>query len=266
MKTESKNTELIRLNKFLADHGICSRRKADELIDNGQVQINGRKVFELGIKINPDSDQVKVNGKLVLVKPELVYFVFNKPRNVVTSTADPQGRPTVLDYFTKVKKRIYPVGRLDWDSEGLLLITNDGDFANEIASPASNIPKTYHAKLDGIPTDAKLEKLTNGVSIIGGKVRATRIKRLKKGTDKKEWIEITITEGKNRQVRKMFEKIGFDVVKLRRVAIGDLRLGNLKAGEFRPLSRKDLENLFGMRRTKKPRPESHKKEIQRSKD
>lgn len=262
MTDNSNKSELVRLNKFLADHGIASRRKADEMIDEGLVQINGRKVFELGLKINPETDQVKVKGKLIVSKPELVYFVFNKPKNVVTSTTDPQGRPTVIDYFSKVKKRIYPVGRLDWDTEGLLLITNDGDFANEIASPASNIPKTYHAKLDGIPTDAKLEKLTNGVSIIGGKVRATRIKRLKKGTDKKEWIEITITEGKNRQVRKMFEKIGFDVVKLRRIAIGDLKLGNLKPGDYRPLQRKDLENLFGMRRTKKPRQESHKKEIQ----
>lgn len=242
-KNDDKPT-LVRLNKYLADHGIASRRKADEMIDEGRVQVNGRKVFELGIKINPEKDKVKVGGKLVGPKPQPLYFVFNKPKSVVTSTSDPQGRPTVMDFFKKVKKRIFPVGRLDWDSEGLLLMTNDGDFANEIANPTSNISKTYHAKLDGVPTDAKLEKLKKGVSIVGGRVRATQIKRLKKGSDKKDWIQITITEGKNRQVRKMFEKIGFDVVKLKRVSIGNLKLANLKPGEYRPLNRKDLEKLF----------------------
>lgn len=234
----------IRLNKFLADHGIASRRKADELIDQGQVMVNGRKVFELGLKIQPDTDQVKVNGRLVHIKPQPLYFIFNKPKNVVTSTVDPQGRPTVLDYFTKVKSRLFPVGRLDWDSEGLLLLTNDGDFSNEITSPSSEIPKTYHAKLDGLVTDERLEKLKKGVSIIGGKVRALEVKRLKKGTDKKDWVQITIMEGKNRQVRKMFEKIGYDVVKLRRVSIGQLKLGTLKPGEYRPLTQKDLLMLF----------------------
>lgn len=241
----------IRLNKYLADHGIASRRKADELIDEGRVQVNGRKVFELGIKIDPSVDKVKVSGKIVGAKPQLLYFIFNKPKNVVTTTNDPLGRPVVLDFFKKIKKRIFPVGRLDWDTEGLLLLTNDGDFANEITSPSSNISKTYHAKLDGIPTDAKLDKLRRGVSIVGGKVRAVHIKRLKKGTDKKDWIEITINEGKNKQVKKMFEKIGFSVVKLKRVSIGELKLTTLKTGEFRPLTEKDLEKLFAKPKIKK---------------
>lgn len=246
--TDNKPT-FVRLNKYLADHGVASRRKADEMIDEGRVQVNGRKVFEMGLKINPETDKIKVSGKLVGAKPQPLYFIFNKPKSVVTSTSDPQGRPTVLDYFKRIKKRIFPVGRLDWDTEGLLLMTNDGDFANEITSPSSDIPKTYHAKLNGIPTDAKLEKLTKGVSIIGGRVRATHVKRLKKGSAKKDWIAITITEGKNRQVRRMFEKIGFDVVKLKRVAIGELKLATLKSGEYRPLTRKDLEKLF----SKKPK-------------
>ncbi|MCB0377119.1 MAG: rRNA pseudouridine synthase [Bdellovibrionales bacterium] len=240
-----EQTNLIRLNKYLADHGIASRRKADEMIDEGLVQVNGRTVYELGVKIDPDKDKVKVKGKLVMAKPQLVYFVFNKPKNVVTSTADPQGRPVVLDYFKKVKKRIFPVGRLDWDTEGLLLMTNDGDFANEIAHPSSKVPKTYHAKLDGIPNDEKLQKLTKGVSIVGGKVKALKVKKLSsRGSDKKAWIEITITEGKNRQVKKMFEKIGFSVVKLKRVSIGSLKLAGLKPGDYRPMTQKDLENLF----------------------
>lgn len=245
----NEGSSLIRLNKYLADHGIASRRKADEMIDEGRVTVNGRKVFELGIKINPKKDQVKVGGKIVGAKPQSVYFVFNKPKSVVTSTTDPQGRPTVLDFFKRIRKRIFPVGRLDWDTEGLLLMTNDGDFSNEVANPKSKIPKTYHAKLDGLITQAKMEKLRRGVSIVGGRVNATHIKKLKKGTDKKDWVEITITEGKNRQVRKMFEKVGLDVEKLKRVSIGQLKLGALKSGDYRPLNRKDLEKLFA-----KPKP------------
>lgn len=245
-------SKLVRLNKFLADHGVASRRKADELIDEGRVEVNGRKVFELGVKVDPSKDRVKVSGKLVSVKPQPVYFVFNKPRSVVTSTADPQGRPIVLDYFKRIKYRIFPVGRLDWDTEGLLLMTNDGDFANEIANPKSNITKTYHAKLNDLITREKMDKLLKGVSIIGGKVKAVHIKKLKKGSERKDWVEITITEGKNRQVRKMFEKIGYDVEKLKRVSIGQLKLGSLKSGDYRPLTHKDLEKLFAKRAEKKP--------------
>ncbi len=250
---KSNNSSEIRLNKFLADHGVASRRKADELIDEGRVQVNGRTVYEFGIKINPETDKVKVGGKLVGVKPQPLYFIFNKPRSVVTSTSDPQGRPTVVDYFKKIKKRIFPVGRLDWDTEGLLLITNDGDFSNEIASPSSKIPKTYHAKLNGLITDAKIEKLKRGVSIVGGKVRAVHLKKLKKGSDKKDWVEITIMEGKNRQVKKMFEKVGLDVEKLKRVAIGQLKLGSLKTGDYRPINRKDLEKIFSLKKKAKPK-------------
>lgn len=246
MSTQSSQ---IRLNKFLADHGVASRRKADELIDEGRVQVNGRVVYELGVKINPEKDKVKVSGKLIGLKPQPLYFVFNKPRSVVTTTSDPQGRPIVLDFFKRIKDRIFPVGRLDWDTEGLLLLTNDGDFANEISSPESKISKTYHAKLDGLITDVKMEKLRRGVSIVGGKVRAIHIKTLKKGSDRKDWVEITILEGKNRQVKKMFEKVGLDVEKLKRVAIGQLKLGSLKSGDYRPLNRKDLEKLFSKRPT-----------------
>ena len=244
MKTKKPNPELLRLNKYLAGQGVASRRKADELIEKGKVQINGRKIFEPGLKINPKTDKVKVNGKSLGTEIQPVYFIFNKPKNVVTSTSDPEGRPTVLDFFKKIRKRVFPVGRLDWGTEGLLLITNDGDFAWKVTNPKSKIPRTYHAKLDGQVPESKLEKLKKGVSIVGGRVRATHIKHLGKKSDKKDWIQITITEGKNRQVRKMFQKIGFDVVKLKRVAIGQLKLSGLKPGDYRPMNQKDLKKLF----------------------
>ena len=252
MKRKKTNPELLRLNKYLASQGIASRRKADQIIEEGKIQINGRRVFEPGLKINPETDRVKVNGKSLGTKPQLVYFIFNKPRNVVTSTSDPKGRPTVLDFFKKIRKRVFPVGRLDWGTEGLLLITNDGDFSWKITNPRSEIQKTYHAKLDGQVTRAKLEKLKKGVSIVGGKVRATHIKHIKKKSDKKDWVQITITEGKNRQVRKMFQKIGFDVVKLKRTAIGQLRLSGLKPGEYRTMDQKDIEKLLRPKQERVP--------------
>ena len=243
MKKTKPQNKLLRLNKYLADQGVASRRKADELIRDSQVHVNGNLVTELGTKVNPEKDHVKVRGKRIGPRPKRISFIFNKPKNVLTSTSDSQGRPVVLDYFKKVGVRLFPVGRLDWGSEGLLILTNDGDLSWKITNPGSKIPKTYHAKLDGLVPKEKLEKLKKGVSIVGGKVKAVDVKHIKKKSDKKDWVQITINEGKNRQVRKMFEKIGFDVVKLRRVAIGQLKLSGLKSGEFRTLEQKDLEKL-----------------------
>lgn len=235
----------VRLNKYLADCGVASRRKADEIIEAGAVTVNGRKVFELGIKVDPKTDKVICNGKPVTSPHRMVYYALNKPKSVVTSNSDPQGRPTVLDFFPKEKLRIFPVGRLDWDSEGLLLMTNDGDFANEIMHPQSKITKTYHVKLSGIPTEAQIEKLMRGVSIVGGKVAAIALRKLaEKTTETKGWMEIVIAEGKNHQVRQMFSKIGHDVIKLRRVAIGEFKLGSLQPGEHKVLNSEDLLRIF----------------------
>ena len=252
-------SEKVRLNKFLADHGVASRRKADILIDEGKVQINGKKVFELGIRIDPQKDSIKVNGKVVRSKPNSYYFIFNKPKNVVTTNADPQGRPTVIEYFKKIKTRLFPVGRLDWDTEGLLLITNDGSFANKVSSPQSKIPKTYHAKLDGVPSNEKLAKLRKGITIVGGRVKALEAIKLNKGSGDKAWIQITITEGKNRQIKKMFEKIGFSVVKLKRIAIGKLKLSGLKIGEYRLMTLKDMDRILDGQVTEKQIEKSHLK-------
>jgi 23S rRNA pseudouridine2605 synthase len=241
----------IRLNKFLADSGLASRRKADEIIEDGQITINGKKVYELGIRIDPKIDVVLFNGKPVKAQSRFVYYLLNKPRSVVTTTSDPFGRPTVLDYFPKETLRVFPVGRLDWDAEGLILITNDGEFAHKVIHPEKGVLKTYQVKLDGLPTDHQLEKLRVGVSIEGGgRVSAVFVRRLSaKTTDKKAWIEITIREGKNHQIKKMFHKIGFDVIKLRRVAIGGLKLGSLQAGAYKELTPDDFLRIF-----KRPKP------------
>lgn len=243
----------VRLNKYLADCGITSRRKADELIESGAITINGRKVFELGVRVDPKADKILYKGKPLREQTNFVYYIFNKPKAVVTSTVDPQGRRTVIDYFGKTKHRLFPIGRLDWDSEGLLLVTNDGEFAQKVIHPEADVPKTYHVKVDGIPNDVALDKLRKGVSIIGGKVAAQHVKRLtQKSTEKKSWVEISISEGKNHQIKQMFAKIGFDVIKLRRVAIGELWINaSLKPGEFRELTYVDLKRIFKKRPSKK---------------
>jgi len=260
MATKSKpqspsrsSLNLVRLNKFIADAGITSRRKAEELIENGSVKINGKVCTQLAVKVDVKVDKVQVKGKLI--NPDLkrrVYYLFNKPKQVLTAMSDDKERITVADYFKKIKTTLHPVGRLDWDSEGLLLMTNDGDFTQEVIHPRSEIIKTYIVKVDGKPTNEQLEKLKTGVSIIGGKARASHISRHKRGSSQKyDWIKISITEGRNRQVRKMFEKIGFDVLKLQRVAIGGLPLGSTKSGQYRELKSEELLKIFNKKPEKK---------------
>lgn len=236
----------LRLNKFLASSGVASRRKADDLIAAGEVQVNGKTVFELGVQVDPEVDRITVHHKPVKFISDKVYLAFHKPENVLTSLSDPEGRPTVADYLPKkVKLRLFPVGRLDWDSEGLLFLTNDGQFSQTIAHPQKGVPKTYLVKLDGQPSDEHLKKLLRGVSLPGGKAKALAVAKVRYGDSKKyDWIKIIIDEGRNRQVRKMFEKIGFDVKKLRRVAIGNYRLGKLKKGQFLLMGPSDLKKAL----------------------
>ncbi len=247
--SEDSSTQRVRLNKLIADSGLASRRHADRMIEEGQVTVNGKRVYELGVKVDPSIDSIKVNGKM-LRKPltQKLYLIFNKPAGVLTTMEDPEGRPTVAEYLGGVPARVFPVGRLDWDSEGMILLTNDGDYANKVTHPKEEVTKTYLVKLDGQPQPQHLEKLRNGVSIIGGKVSARHIERIKKAGDKQsekyEWLKIVITEGKNRQIRQMFAKIGFDVIKLQRVAIGRLRLGALKAGALVYINEAAAERVF----------------------
>jgi len=238
---QNRNPSLVRLNKFLADAGIASRRKADELIESGSVQVNGKTVYELGVRVHPNADRITVSGRPVKAVHKKLYLIFHKPENVLTSMSDPLGRPTIADFVDQLPIRVYPVGRLDWDTEGLLLLTNDGEFAQKITHPKTEIPKTYLAKLNGQPTHDQLGKLLRGVTIPGGKAKALAVERVRLGdSEKYDWIKIVITEGRNRQIKKMFEKIGFDVKKLKRIAVGQLEIGKLKKGEFAYLSEKGI--------------------------
>lgn len=244
--------DLIRLNKLIAERGLASRRGADKLIADGQVTVNGKKVYELGIKVNPHQDSISIDGTPLRSKNQNLYIMFNKPKNVITSMTDPLERPTVADYMAEVPGRVFPIGRLDWDSEGLILMTNDGEFANKVMHPSKEVTKTYHVKLDGQPRADQIAKLYAGVSIPeGGKVKAKHIEKIKMGKSKEQktskkydWYKIVITEGKNHQVREMFKKIGFDVMKLQRVAIGKLRLGQLETGDLVYLNDGALDRIF----------------------
>lgn len=245
------HTPLVRLNKLLAERGLASRRGADKMIEEGLVMVNGKKVYELGVKVNPNKDRIVVDGKPIKSKGENLYIMFHKPKNVITSMTDPLERVTVADYMEDVPTRVFPIGRLDWDSEGLLLLTNDGDFAQKVMHPKTEVTKTYHVKLEGQPEEYKIKKLLTGVSIPGGRVKAKHVEKLKpikseagKTSKKNDWYKIIITEGKNHQVREMFKKIGFDVIKLQRVAIGKLRLGQLDRGEFVYLNEAAAQRVF----------------------
>lgn len=244
--SESHSAQRVRLNKLIADSGVASRRQADRLIEDGHVTVNGKRVFELGVKVDPVADKVMVDGKLLKKQQHKLYLLFNKPRGILTTMEDPHDRPTIADYLEGVPGRVFPVGRLDWDSEGLLLLTNDGDFANKVMHPSKEVTKTYMVKIDGEAKPEAIQKLLKGVPIIGGRVAAKAVEKIKRaeGSEKYDWYKVVITEGKNRQIRQMFAKIGFDVLKLQRVAIGRLRIGSLKRGELVYLNDAALEKIF----------------------
>jgi len=234
-----------RLQKIIAAAGIASRRKAEELIVAGRVQVNGQTVTELGTKADPERDHIRVDGKLLHAPERFTYIVLNKPKGYVTTVSDEKNRPTVMDLVGNVKGRVYPVGRLDWASEGLLLLTNDGALANALMRASSNVPKTYVVKVAGQPDEAKLDKLRRGVSIAekgGRRVRTApaRIRLLREGDN--PWLEVTIIEGRNRQVRKMFEEVGHHVEKIRRVQYGPLAL-DVPPGEHRSLTLEEVGRL-----------------------
>jgi 23S rRNA pseudouridine2605 synthase len=227
-----------RLQKIISQAGITSRRKAEELILAGRVTVNGRVVNELGSKADPARDHIKVNGKLLHTSPEPVYLMLNKPRGCVTTVSDPEGRPTVMQYLKGVRERVYPVGRLDYHSEGLLLLTNDGDFSNAVQTGGDRVPKTYLVKVTGRLEEKGLEKFREGILLEGRKTRPAGIKMVKSGEN--PWYEVTLVEGRQNQIRRMFRQLGVLVEKLRRVKIGFLELGTLEPGDFRHLTPREV--------------------------
>ncbi|HKD90397.1 MAG TPA: pseudouridine synthase [Terriglobales bacterium] len=251
-----------RLQKIIAAAGIASRRKAEELISSGRVVVNGQVVTELGAKANPDRDRITVNGQPLRMPEQRLYFMLNKPKGYVSTTSDPQGRRTVLDLVKPLlhgSTRLYPVGRLDFHSEGLLLLTNDGDFAQQMTHASHHIPKTYLVKVSGQPSEEALRKLRSGV-VIGDERRPgernragykraplktartapARITLLRNAPN--PWFEVTLIEGRNRQIHRMFERVGHFVEKIKRVRFGNLTL-DVETGRFRALTRGEVRSL-----------------------
>ncbi|MCL4850066.1 MAG: rRNA pseudouridine synthase [Bryobacteraceae bacterium] len=237
-----------RLQKIISRAGIASRRKAEELISAGSVTVNGVTVTELGSKANVERDSIKVNGRLLRPPSRLLYLALYKPDNCVTTVSDPQGRRTVMDLLRGVKERVYPVGRLDYHSEGLLLLTNDGDFANGITSAKSQVPKTYVVKVNGQLSLAQEEQFRTGIPLRGKRTAPAGLKLIRPGQN--PWYEVRLIEGRQNQIREMFKHLGFLVEKLRRIRIGFLELGSLQPGEFRMLTPAEVarfQKLLGIK-------------------
>ena len=239
-QTKSNATSLIRLNKFLSTAGIASRRKADQMIVDGKVKINGKVVTDLGIKIDPQHDSVFIHGKQVALLDDFVYILFNKPKDCITTASDERGRTTVMDYV-RVKERIFPIGRLDRNTTGVLLLTNDGEFANRLMHPKFEVKKAYQVTLDKSLSSKDAEQLAHGARLSGGKTEPAEVYSAPGGKNKV--VGIVIHEGKNRQVHRMFEALGYEVERLDRVAYAGISSEGLKRGGWRYLTKGELHKL-----------------------
>ncbi|GAA0086244.1 pseudouridine synthase [Clostridium sp. CTA-7] len=236
-----------RLQKYMARCGVASRRKCEEIILEGKVKVNDKIVTELGVKINYEIDKVFYNGKIITPEENKVYIMLNKPEGYITSVKDEKGRKTILD-IVKVDERIYPIGRLDYDSSGLILLTNDGDIYNKIIHPRVEVQKKYIALCRGIFSNEEIKRFENGVDIGGYITADAKLKVIDKEKDKRtnelnSLVEIIIHEGKNRQIRKMCSALGHEVISLKRVSIGDIKLGYLKRGQWRDLTKEELNYI-----------------------
>jgi 23S rRNA pseudouridine2605 synthase len=241
-----------RLQKVLAQAGVASRRQAEVLIQEGKVQVNGKVVTELGTKVDPVKDQIMVKGKSIQ-KEEKRTFLFYKPLYVISSMSDPQKRKVVPDFFRHIKERVYPVGRLDYDTEGLLLVTNDGELANHLLHPRFEVEKQYVATIKGIPDEASLDELRKGVYLEDGLTAPAEVKMIHKREEDSK-IKLTIHEGRNRQVRRMCKAIGHPVIHLVRTRLANLTIKGLKRGEYReltPVEVKSLKKLLSGERNRK---------------
>lgn len=234
-----------RLQKILAAAGVASRRKAEEMIAAGRVALNGAVVTEQGTKADPDKDEILLDGRPLRSAEPLVYFLLNKPKGYVTTVSDPEGRPTVMEFVAERKERLYPVGRLDYASEGLLLMTNDGNLAQKLTKAASHVPKTYHVKISGRPEEQAIARLRRGVSITledGRRVKTSPAKVRLIEDNANPWYEIVLIEGRNRQIRRMFQAVGFLVEKIKRVQLGPLKL-DVAPGKTRALTVQEVAAL-----------------------
>jgi 23S rRNA pseudouridine2605 synthase len=236
---------LERLQKIMAARGVASRRKAEEIIAAGRVTLNGKVVTEQGTKADPERDEIRVDGKRLEKSQRLRYFLLNKPKGYVTTMSDPEGRPTVMDLLPRRTERVYPVGRLDYASEGLLLMTNDGALAQKLMKAGSHVPKTYRVKVSGKPEEKTIARLRAGVLIAledGRKVKTSpaKIQLVEDGVN--PWYEVVLIEGRNRQIRRMFERVGHLVEKIKRVQLGPLVL-DVEPGKFRELTKREVEEL-----------------------
>lgn len=250
--------ELMRLQKFLSRAGIASRRKAEELMAEGRVSVNGQVCLELGTKVDPERDRVEVNGTVIAIPASFVYLLLNKPRGYITTLDDPEDRPIVTDLLPPKMPRVWPVGRLDWDSEGLLLLTNDGDLTHALTHPSGEVQKGYAVKVRGqiLSDNPLLQQLRDGVDVEGELLAPTQV-AVRGHTDKHTWIEFVIEEGRNRQIRRMCEAVGWTVLRLRRIALGPLTINALAPGDFRALSSSEVLSLYeaaGLTPTDRARP------------
>ncbi len=231
-----------RIQKILAKAGIASRREAERMVIDGRVSVNGKIVETLGVKADPSKDHIKVDGKRIRDFEPKVILLLNKPRGFLSTVKDPRGRPTIMDLLRNVKWRVYPIGRLDFDAEGLLLLTNDGDLSHLLSHPRFSIPKSYLVKVAGVPEEKKLMRLQRGVRLDDGEAKATSCSLIRQ-KEKNSWVRIVVTEGRNHLVKRMFSAIGHTVLKLKRTEYGPIQLGDLPFGQFRYLQPSEMEKL-----------------------
>jgi 23S rRNA pseudouridine2605 synthase len=236
---------LERIQKILARAGIASRREAERMVIEGRVSVNGKVVGTLGFKSDASKDHIKVDGRRLTSFEPKVMLLLNKPRGYLSTVKDPRGRPTIVDLLKNIKWRIYPVGRLDFDAEGLLLLTNDGDLSHLLSHPSFSIPKTYLVKVRGVPEGKKLERLKRGVMLEDGEAKAVSYSLIRQ-REKNSWVRVVVTEGRNHLVKRMFSAIGHPVLKLKRIEYGPIQLGDLPFGKFRYLTPGEMEKIKGL--------------------
>jgi 23S rRNA pseudouridine2605 synthase len=242
-----------RLQKILSRAGVSSRRAAEKMIAEGRISVNKTVVVEPGTKADPGKDEIRLDGRLISLETERIYLMLHKPKGYVTTLSDPQGRPIVTDLLNGVASRVYPVGRLDYDSEGLLILSNDGEFAQRLQHPRYRVPKTYRVKVEGHLLKGELKALENGIDLPDGRFAPTEI-HLEKTNPRSTWLTLTLTDGRNRVIRRAFDSLGHPVARLVRVAVADITLASLPEGGWRLLTTREVERLLllaGSRKTEK---------------